>query len=338
MAWDRIRGHDGPRNTFAVALAAGRLAHSYLLVGPDGVGKRLFARELAKAFLCERPPAALAACDRCPACAQVEAGTHPDLLFLRTPDDKHELPVDEMRAFCAQVALKPTRGPRKIGIVEDADDFNASSANSFLKTLEEPPQGALLLLVGTSLDRQLPTILSRCQIVRFGPLPPADLKAVLAEQGIDDAAKRERLARLGAGSVSRALALDDDSIWDVRRKLLEGLTAPRPQFQPLAEVWARFNEDAGKETAPQRLRTSLVLQFLIEAVQNALKLSLGAAVPELDAAEAPLLRAFADRVGPGGLMELLDALVEADFHVERRVQLILIVESVLAKFPREQVR
>lgn len=338
MSWDRIRGQDAPRNTFSVALGAGRLAHSYLLIGPEGVGKRLFARELAKAFLCERPPAELTACDRCPACAQVEAGTHPDLLVLRTPDDKHELPVDEMRSFCAQVALKPTRGTRKIGIVEDADDFNASSANSFLKTLEEPPPGALLLLIGTSTDRQLPTILSRCQIVRFAPLSPTDLKAVLAEQGIDDAVKRDRLAKLGAGSVSRALALDDDAIWHVRQKLLEGLLSPRPQFQPLAELWAKFNEDAGKETAPQRLRASLVLQFLIEAVQNALKLSLGAAVPELDAAEAPLLKAFADRIGGGGLVELLDALVEADFHVDRRVQLILIVESVITKFPREVAR
>jgi DNA polymerase-3 subunit delta' len=336
MTWDRIHGHDGPRRTFAAAVEAGRLAHSYLLVGPDGVGKRLFARELAKAFLCENPPQRLTACDRCPACAQVEASTHPDLLFLRTPDDKHELPVDDMRAFCAQVSLKPTRGPRKIGIVEDADDFNASSANSFLKTLEEPPPGALLLLLATSTDRQLPTILSRCQAVRFAPLSPADLKAVLERLGVDDAGKRERLARLGSGSVSRALALDDDAIWQVRQKLLDGLLSPRPPFQALAETWARFNEDAGKETGPQRLRTSLVLQFLIEAVQQALKLSLGATAPDLDPAEAPKLKAFADRVGPTGLMELLDALVEADFHVERRVQLILIVEAVLAKFPRER--
>ncbi|AMV27215.1 DNA polymerase III subunit tau [Gemmata sp. SH-PL17] len=336
MSWDRIRGQDGPRNTFFTAHEAGRLAHSYLLVGPEGIGKRLFARELAKAFLCERPPAKLTACDRCPACAQVEASTHPDLLFLRTPADKHELPVEDMREFCAQVALKPTRGSRKIGIIEDADDFNASSANSFLKTLEEPPPGALLLLIATTTDRQLATILSRCQVVRFAPLTPPDLKAILEAQGIEDAQKRDRLARLGNGSASRALALDDDSIWQVRQKLIDGLTSPRPQFQPLAETWSKFNEDAGKETAAQRMRASLVLQFLIEAVQHALKLSLSATVPDIDATEADRLKAFADRVGTDTLMELLDKFVEADFYVERRVQLILVVESVLAKFPREK--
>lgn len=334
MTWERIRGQGAARSTFAAAVARGRLAHSYLLVGPDGVGKRLFARELAKAFLCERPPAELTACDRCPACAQVEAATHPDLLFLRTPADKQELPVEAMRDFCRDLSLRPTRGGRKIGIVEDADDFNAASANSFLKTLEEPPQGALLLLVATSTDRQLPTVLSRCQVVRFAPLSPADLSAVLEAQGVDDAAKRDRLARLGAGSVARALALDDDSIWDVRAKLIDGLTSGRPQFRALAETWVKFHEDAGKESAAQRLRASLVLHFLVEAVQHALKLSLGAEVPGLDAGEAARLKAFADRVGSDALMELLDKFVEADAHVERRVQLGLVVESVLEKFPR----
>jgi DNA polymerase III subunit delta' len=339
MSWDRIRGQDAARQTFLAAIGRGRLGQAYLLVGPDGVGKRLFARELAKAFLCERPPTKMAACDACPACAQVEAGSHPDLLFLRTPEGKHELPVDAMREFCAHLALKPTRGPRKIGIVEDADDFNEESANSFLKTLEEPPPGALLLLIGTGTDRQLPTILSRCQLVRFQPLSGADLAAILADHGIDDAAKRDRLARLGSGSAGRALALDDESVWQVRQKLVEGLTAPRPSFLALAETWAKFHEDAGKDkSAVQRARASVVLQFLIEAVEQALKLSLGASASGLDAAEAARLKSFADRVGTAGLLELLDRCVEADSHVERRVQLILVVESVIEKFTRHAVK
>src|SRR3954464_6857915 len=132
MSWDRIRGHDEARRQFEAAVARGRLGQAYLFAGPDGVGKRLFARELAKALLCERPPAPLAACDRCPSCHQVEAGTHPDVFAIRTPDDKHELPIELMREFCTRMALKPTRGGRKVGIIEDADDFNEASANGFL--------------------------------------------------------------------------------------------------------------------------------------------------------------------------------------------------------------
>jgi DNA polymerase-3 subunit delta' len=335
MSWDRIRGQDGARNTFLAAVERGRLGQAYLLVGPEGVGKRLFARELAKAFLCEKPPAPMTACDRCPACAQVEAGTHPDLLVLRTPEGKHELPVSEMREFCAHLALKPARGGRKIGIIEDADDFNEESANSFLKTLEEPPPGVLLLLRATGTERQLPTILSRCQVVRFAPLSNADVGAILEKHGIADAPKRDRLARLGGGSAARALALDDDSIWEVRQKLVDGLTGPHPNFQSLAQLWGAFHEDAGKDkSAVQRMRASLVLKFLIEVVEQALKLSLGAVVTGPDATETGRLKAFADRVGTDGLMELLERCVEADYHVERRVQLILVVESVIEKFVR----
>lgn len=338
MAWERIRGHDAALTTFRTAMARGRLGQAYVFVGPDGIGKRLFARELARSLLCESPPAPLTACDRCPACIQVEAGTHPDVFYLRTPQDKHELPVDEMRGFCTQMALKPTRGARKIGIVEDADDFNEESSNSFLKTLEEPAPGSLLILLATSLERQLPTILSRCQVVRFSPLRPDDLRAVLAGQGgVEDATKLDRLVRLSGGSVAQALALNDEEFWKVRQRLVEGVTAPRPNFAGLAETWQHFYEEAGKETAGQRLRVSLVIRFLVEALRNALRLALGADVSGLEPAEENRLREFAARYSPDQLVELIDACVEADYRVERRVQLILIVESVLEQFTKDAV-
>ncbi len=333
MSWDRIRGQSAALASFRAAVECGRLGQAYLFVGPDGVGKRLFATELARALLCEKPPGLLAACDHCPACAQVAAGSHPDVLALATPEGKHELPVEEMRGFCTRMSLKPARGRRKVGIVLDADDFNEESANSFLKTLEEPAQGSLLLLLATGTDQQLPTILSRCQTVRFAPLSPADLRAVLEAQGVA-ADQLDRLVRLGGGSAGRALALADPAVWELRRTLVDGATAPRPNFGALAEAWQRYYEDAGKDTRAQRLRVSLAVGFLVEAVRDALRLGLGADVPGLDAAEADRLRAFAERLGTDRLLELADRCVEADANVARRVQLILVVESVLEQFTR----
>jgi DNA polymerase-3 subunit delta' len=332
MSWQCIRGHDAVANSFRTAFTRGRFGQAYLFVGPDGIGKRLFALELAKALLCEKPPGPLAACDACTACAQVEAGTHPDLFRVRTPADKHELPIDEIRAFSAQMAMKPTRGARKVGIVDDADDFNDESANAFLKTLEEPPPGSVLILLATSIERQLSTILSRSQIVRFAPLSPDDLRAILKEHEIADPVKVERLIRLGGGSAGQALALNDDEFWGLRQTMIEGLTAAKPRFNQLAEAWKNYYEGAGKETRGQRLRVSLVLRFLLETLQQSLRLSQGAAVTGLDSQDEAHLRSFAERLGPDRLIDLIDRCVEAHFHVERRVQIMLIVESVLEQF------
>jgi len=311
----------------------GRFGQAFLFVGPDGVGKRLFALELAKALLCERPPASLTACDRCPSCAQVEAGTHPDVFVARREEDDNELKIDVMRHFCEQLAMKSTRGHRKIGIVEDVDAINQSAANSFLKTLEEPPLGAVLLLLATSLEQQLPTVLSRCQIVRFAPLRPDDMRFILIQHGVEEA-RIEPLISPSAGSVSQALALNVDDFGAVRRRLIEGLTSPRPDFVALAETWNRFNEEAGKDMAAQRLRMSLMIRFLLEALRQALRLSVGATVAGLESNEAERLRSFAERLGPERLDGLIDRCIEADAHVKRYVQLTLVVESVLDPFVR----
>jgi DNA polymerase-3 subunit delta' len=332
MSWDRIRGHDAARETLRAAFVRGRLGHAYLFAGPEGVGKRLFARELARALLCEKPPAPLTACGHCPSCAQVEARTHPDFHIVRMPEGKHELPVGAIRDFCEQLARKPARGGYVVGIVEDADEFNDESANAFLKTLEEPPGRAVLILIATGTANLLPTILSRCQLVRFSTLRAADVAAVLAEHGVDDTARRERLARLAGGSIGRALAIDDESIGKVRDELVAGVTADRPNFTRLAATWQEFYEGAGKDTALQRMRVSLVIRFLVAALHQALRLSLGASVEGLSPEEEARLRAFADRVGPDRLLELIDRCVEADAWVDRRAQLILVIESVLEQF------
>lgn len=334
MSWNQVRGHAAAKQTFQSVFVRGRLGQAYLLVGPAGVGKRRFAHELAKALLCEGPPAPLTACDTCPGCLQVAADTHPDLHVVRTPPEKSELPIEEMREFCARLARKPARGERVVGIVEDADDFNTASANSFLKTLEEPPSGVVLLLVATSTDRQLPTILSRCQVVQFGPLTPDEVSEVLAEHGVEDPGRRQRLARLAGGSVGRALALDDDTIWKVREELVTGLTAERPNFGKLAQTWENFVTEAGKDTAAQRTRASIVIGFLVDTLRQALRLSVGAAPGDLDPNEQQRLRAFAQRVGTERLVDLIEKCVEADYRVERRVQLILVIESVLDHFTR----
>jgi DNA polymerase-3 subunit delta' len=333
MAWDRIRGHDAARAQLVTAFRRGRLAHAYLFTGPPGVGKHLFAIEFTRALLCDRPPAPLTACGTCPSCAQVGAGTHPDYFTVRTPADKHELPVETMREFCGSLALKPIRGPRKVGLVEDADDFNEESANCFLKTLEEPPSGSVLILLATTAERQLPTILSRCQVVRFHPLPAAELKAVLAEHGVTDPVRVDRLVRLAGGSPGRALALSDDVLWAFRETLLNAITETKPDPLALAAEWVRFVGEAGKESADQRERGSLTIRVMMDVLEMALRLAVGASA-DGDPVERDKLRRLAERFGPDLLADLLEACAEADYHIDRRVPLPLIIESLTDKLCR----
>src|SRR3712207_5042950 len=102
MSWSSVRGHDRLIDAFARVVRRGRLAHAYLFVGPDGVGKRRFARELAKSLLCEARSDAdpLAACGRCDACLLVDAGTHPDFFEVGRPEEKNELPIEVMKELC----------------------------------------------------------------------------------------------------------------------------------------------------------------------------------------------------------------------------------------------
>ena len=137
-----------------------------------------------------------------------------------------------IRELCDQFALKPARGMRKVAILDDADDLNEEASNAFLKTLEEPPPGAVLILIGTSAELQLETIVSRCQVVRFDPLPEPEIAALLLEQGVArDAADAARLAALGEGSVSRAVGLADAELERFRR-LLDRRARRRPRLRP----------------------------------------------------------------------------------------------------------
>ena len=338
MSWKRVRGHEAQAEAFARAVRRGRLAHAYLFVGPPGVGKRLFAVELAKALLCESPrdDGRLEACDHCPACAQVEAGTHPDFLAAARPPEKAEFPIELMRELCQHFSLKPARGRGKVVVIDDADDLNDESANCFLKTLEEPPPGSVLVLIGSSTDRQKATITSRCQVVRFRPLPPEVVGELLQANGVDDPAMRERLARLGGGSPGQALALADPDLWAFRRKLLEGLTRPRIDAPAVAKAWVEFTQDAGKEAVHQRRRARLVLRLLIEFLRCALAFGLGEE-GGAGGEDRPLLETLAGRADADRITAMLDRCLEADFQIERNVGTALVLEALVDALAQQLV-
>jgi DNA polymerase-3 subunit delta' len=302
-----------------------------LFVGPEGIGKRTFARKLAQALLCEvRPAAELDPCELCAACLQVEASTHPDFIEAGKPEDKHELPIGVIRALCDQFALKPARGGRKVAILDDADDLNDEASNAFLKTLEEPPPGALLILIGTSAEVQLETIVSRCQVVRFDPLPEPEITALLLETGVaTDGADAARLAAVGEGSYSRAVGLADAELGRFRRTMIDEVAAERGFDPPeLAHRLHAFIKQAGKESVDQRRRASLLIGELARFFRGVLWQTAGEAPPCPDVDDQRAVVALAGRLRPEDVFVVADRCVLADYHVHRRLYMPLILESL----------
>jgi DNA polymerase-3 subunit delta' len=335
VSWQRVRGHDALVQAFTRVVQRGRLAHAYLFTGLSGVGKRRFADELAKALLCETSPEGrLEACDQCSACAQVEADTHPDFVVASRPEDSLEVPIEVVRDLCRSFALKSARGRGKVAILDDADDLNDAAANCFLKTLEEPPPRSLLLLIGTSAERQLPTIVSRCQVVHFRPLSEQLVAELLQTQGMEDASLIARLARLSEGSLGQAQALADPALWDFRRTLLHGLIQPQPDSVALAQAWMQFVEEAGKEAAVQRRRAALVLRLLLGFFRDALCLRLGGTPKLVEPEDQRLLQELAQRADPERLFQLLERCLDGDMQIDRRVQLVLILEALVDALSR----
>ncbi len=280
--WHGIVGHDDVVEQFRQILAAGRLASTYLFVGPAGVGKRRFAIELAHSLLCtESDEATLEPCGKCESCRMFAAGNHPDLDMVGLPRDKSTLPIElfigdrdhrNQEGLCHRIGLRPFFGQRKIAIIDDADHFGIASANCLLKTLEEPPPSALLILIGTSPSRQLPTIRSRSQIVRFHGLDQETIAQILVET--DAAADRQltlRAAKLSEGSVERARQLVDPALWAFRDQLFASLAAWPVDGVRQARAVQAFVDEAGKESSERRERLRTVIGFAIEFYREKLR-------------------------------------------------------------------
>jgi DNA polymerase-3 subunit delta' len=346
MSWQGIEGHDANVERFRRALAKNRLASTFLFVGPPGIGKRAFALKLAQSLLCQRVDASeLAPCGRCDACIQVLAGTHPDMILVSKPAEKSTIPVaalvgDDNRrmreGLCHDISLKAFMGGRKVAIIDDADYLNEEGANCLLKTLEEPPPQSVLILIGTSSDKQLPTIRSRCQTIRFQPLDNEVVARLLETRGlVGDPAEARRLAAISCGSLERALGLAAEELWAFRRQLLAALVKrPLPSVE-LAQAVVAFVDAAGKEASARRMRARQLIAFTAEFYAQLLRALAGAAVR----GDADLVAAVdtAKRIGSfteEGAMAAVDRALEALAHVDRNAHQATLLECWLDDLAR----
>jgi DNA polymerase III subunit delta' len=207
----RLLGHDGPWRQFSSALDGGKLHHGWILAGPRGVGKAAFALRAASALV--DPDRQFG--------GMIERGSHPDILQIKRlpkeqpkedeePDPdaelKRSISIDQIRRLQASLTTRPGLATKRAVIIDAADDLERSGANALLKSLEEPPQGTYFLLVSHASDRLLPTIRSRCQMLRFEPLSDTDMAAALREAAPDASGEDiTTLVKAGKGAPGQAI-------------------------------------------------------------------------------------------------------------------------------------
>lgn len=263
-----------------------RIPGAMLFAGEEGVGKKLFALEIAKALNCRTPQGA-EGCGSCPSCKRISNFNypqssesddwkgiiwtdHPDVGMVTAP--KRVLLVDQMRAIECEANFRPFEGAARVFLVDDADKLNDSSANALLKVLEEPPHTSYLVLITSRPAMLLPTIRSRCQMIRFSPLTASEIEAHLLRNKIAGAAEALTGARVARGSLGRAVGGGFDTFIGQRAamlKVLEALAAGDERIQLL-----RSSEELN--AAPVKDEYESRLDILETLIRDAWMLSLHA--------------------------------------------------------------
>jgi DNA polymerase-3 subunit delta' len=198
---DTVIGHETQKMVLQRSLQRGRLSSSYLFSGESGTGKALLAREFVKLLFCESPledDRGPDSCGQCPQCRKTDHGNHPDLMVV-VPEGQ-QIKIEQIRSAQEFLSIRPLEAPRRVLIVDDAERMNESSQNAFLKTLEEPPSTALIILITMSPEMLLPTVRSRCFHLKFGLLNRQQTEEVLRRVMPDTSPERiAQLARLSMG-------------------------------------------------------------------------------------------------------------------------------------------
>ena len=318
-AWAGIVGQSAAVALLRRAIAADRMAHAYAFVGPSGVGRRLTAVAFGQAALC-----AAEGCGTCATCRRVAAGQHADCHMI-TPTPPRDNPkgapmirIEEVRDLERMAALSPHEASRKVFILDDADRMTLPTAQALLKTLEEPPPRTHLVMIIANPRALPPTLMSRCQRVRFGPLPTEDAARLLEARGVPPEAS-QLLARLAQGRPGLALGLDLDAVRS-RRDAALALAAEPP---------ARLG--VALDRAPtDRATVAAYLELYWAWYRDALCLAAGGSPALLvNADQESALRAIAARVPAPVLAAALARVKAAWVALESNVNPRLALETAL---------
>jgi DNA polymerase-3 subunit delta' len=328
--FDSIIEQDLPVRVLTTFLKYGTIPHALLFTGIEGVGKESTALAFAMACNCAgdnagptRPESGIP-CGNCKSCRKIEAGNHPDII--RVKPSGPFIKIDQIRSLCQTLAMKPYEAKRRVVIITGAQGMNPAAGNAFLKMLEEPPLRTILVLVATHTSDLLPTIVSRCQQIRFKPISRKKMESVLIERHGIDSGEAMIITAMAGGSISRALQMHRTHWVNRRNWIIREMDALASG--PVNRLLA-FSEELSKNK--DRLQDSL------EVMKSWLRdLVVGQINPGrvINKDLIPEIQQVSQNINVPALLDKIDAIQETQNAIHSGTNLRLAMEAMVLKLAK----
>jgi DNA polymerase III subunit delta' len=327
-----LSGHEWAVQLLKQQISHDSIRHAYLFAGAPGLGRRTLALRLAQALNCPQPAAPGEACGKCKTCQQIERMQYADLSVIQAEKEGGILKVEQVRTLRQSLVLKPYQGRYRVALFLRFQEANANAANALLKTLEEAPTQAVLILTADTPEQLLPTIVSRCEVLRLRPLPVGEVEKALMEHGADQETAR-LLAHISGGRPGYALRLmqDTDSL-KFRSQRLEDLQTLLKATRRGRFAFAEKLTDRKNETKEHFRETLLVW---LSYWRDVMLCASGGDVTLTNVDCSAGIEELAGRLSLDEARRQVQAMEEAIDKLERNVNPRLLAEVLLLDWPHE---
>ncbi|OHC04378.1 MAG: DNA polymerase III subunit delta' [Planctomycetes bacterium RIFCSPLOWO2_12_FULL_40_19] len=330
LAQDHITDH------FRKTIASNHLSHAYIFTGQDGVGKTLFAKEFSKALFCKEGKDD--SCNLCRNCIRIEKHNHPDVNWIDIDEKAKFIKIENIRNLQHSVKLSPVESNYKIFIIKEAGMMNEEASNCLLKTLEEPPLNTIIILITNSLTPVKETIKSRCQIIRFRPIPTRVIEGQLTKRFNADTSKIEWISRFCSGSMGNAFELLEDNFYEKNNNIVSRISGPDTDNLLLAEefidTYLSSYDTLEEKRKPLKRILNCILQFYRDLLIVKVRNTHGArknATSLFNADREDAFQSCVNYLTREQIISLIDEILVSTKYIDYNLNINLLVETIITR-------